>query len=329
MSKKTIGYMELEWTCANCGTKNPGMAKTCKACGSPQPENVQFGIGEQKEIITDAQKIAGAKKGADIHCPFCGTRNPADAQTCSQCGGDLTGGARRVSGTVIGGAANPPQAGQNVASTVAGNVKASKFRPWMLLPVGAVLLICCAVVGFLFLSTAKASATVQSVSWERVIPIEALRNVTREDWRDEVPQDAKILGCDEKYRSRQDNPAPNAIEVCNTELVDNGNGAAEVVETCYYEVYDDYCEYTAQEWQQVDKAVAQGSDLQPYWPVAQVSAGEREGEPQGTYIVQFQTDKGIKEYTTDENSFSQFQLGSKWTLEINPLGAIVSVSPQP
>jgi hypothetical protein len=79
----------------------------------------------------------------------------------------------------------------------------------------------------------------------------------------------------------------------------------------------------------VDKAVAQGNDLQPYWPVAQVGAGERQGEPKGTYTIRFQTDKGVKEYTTDENSFSQFQLGSKWTLEINPLGAIVSVSAQP
>src|SRR5688572_5971494 len=113
MAKKTIGHIELEWSCANCGTKNPGLVKTCKTCGSPQPENVQFGVGEQQEILTDAQKIAQAQKDADVHCPYCGTRNLADARSCSQCGGDLTGGARRVSGKVIGGTVTPVQAKQN------------------------------------------------------------------------------------------------------------------------------------------------------------------------------------------------------------------------
>lgn len=332
MTKKTLGYVELEWTCPNCGTKNPGMMKTCHTCGSPQPENVQFGADEQQGMMTDAQKIAQAQKGADIHCPFCGTRNPVDAHTCSQCGGDLTGGAQRVSGTVIGGAVNPVQAGKNapsVATQNPGSAKASKFRVWMLLPVGVIALALCALLGFLFLHTDKTSGTVQSVGWERVIPIEALRNVSGEDWRDALPEDAKILSCDLKYRTRQDSPAANATEVCSTELVDKGNGAADVVETCSYDVYADYCKYTAQEWQQVDKTVAHGNDLQPSWPVAKLGAGEREGEHKATYTVQFQTEKGIKEYTTDENSFSQFQIGSKWTLEINPLGAIVSVSIQP
>jgi len=37
----------------------------------------------------------------------------------------------------------------------------------------------------------------------------------------------------------------------------------------------------------------------------------------------------IKEYTTDdENLFQQLQLGSTWTLEINTLGAIVSIQPK-
>ncbi len=325
MAKKTLGYMELEWTCANCGTKNPGLVKTCKTCGSPQPENVQFGVGEEQEILTDAQKIAQAQKEADVHCPYCGTRNPAGARACSQCGGDLTGGARRVSGKVIGGTVTPPaQAAQNAPAT-----GTSKFRPWMLVPAGALLLGCCILLGFLFLRTEKSIGTVQSVSWERVIPIETLRDVTREDWQDEIPQEGKVLSCEEKYRTTQDSPAPNATEVCSTELVDNGNGSADVVESCSYEVYDDYCKYTAQEWQQVDKALAQGNDLQPYWPVAQLASGEREGERKSTYIIQFQTDKGIKEYTTDdENLFQQLQLGSTWTLEINTLGAIVSIQPK-
>lgn len=325
MAKKTLGYVELEWTCPNCETKNPGMQKTCKSCGSPQPENVAFGVGaQQQELLKDEQKVTQAQKGADFHCPYCGTRNLADARSCSQCGGDLTGGAQRVSGTVIGAAASQPQAGQKAAATATP----SPFRPWMLLPVAVLAIAVCAVLGFVFLYTDKVTGAVQSVAWERVVPIEELRDVTHEDWKDQLPQGAKTISCDQKYRTRQDSPAANAKEVCSTELVDKGNGAAEVVESCYYEVYDDYCKYTAQEWQQVDQSLAQGNDLKPYWPQAQLNAGQREGDPKATYTVQFQTDKGVKEYTTDdENVFAQFQPGSTWTLAINPLGVVVSVQP--
>ncbi len=41
-------------------------------------------------------KIASA--GADIHCGFCGTRNPATATICSQCGADLKEGKARQAG---------------------------------------------------------------------------------------------------------------------------------------------------------------------------------------------------------------------------------------
>jgi hypothetical protein len=200
---------------------------------------------------------------------------------------------------------------------------------WVAIPVAVLALgACCVLAAFLFFHTEKYAGTVESAQWQRIVPIEELRDVTRQDWEDEVPQGAKTLSCDLKYRTRQDSPAANATEVCSTQLVDKGNGAAEVVEDCSYEVYDNYCKYTAQEWQQVDKSSSQGNDLNPYWPQVNLGAGQREGERQATYTVQFQTDKGIKEYTTDdEKLFSQFQTGSTWTLEINPLGAIVSIQP--
>src|SRR6185369_9906953 len=152
----------------NCATNNPGLQKTCKNCGAPQPENVQFHAPTgQQELLKDEKKIAQAQKGADFHCPYCGTRNPADATTCSQCGGDLTGAAQRVSGMVVG--ATPNQAQGNVAPVSAPPqaVKApSKFRIWMLLPVVALLIGCCVVAGYLVFHTEAVSAKVQNVSWQ-------------------------------------------------------------------------------------------------------------------------------------------------------------------
>jgi len=330
MAKRTIGYVELEWKCPNCDTKNPGMQKTCTNCGAPQPENVQFGLGEQQGLIQDASKVDQAKKGADIHCPYCGTRNPGDAQNCSQCGGDLVGGAKRTSGMAVGAPAAAPSPAPAPAA------KPSFFRLWMLLPVGICILAFCAVFGFLALRTEKTTGTVESVHWEHIVLIQELRDVTRKDWEDRVPRDATILSCDLEYRTRQpvlddsprDNPVANATEVCTSELVDQGNGAAEVVETCYYEVYDHSCQYTVEEWQQVDQSVAEGNDLSPYWPDVRLGVGQREGERRVVYTVRFQTANGIKEYTTDqENIFTQFQPGTTWTLEINALGGVVSVQP--
>jgi membrane protease subunit (stomatin/prohibitin family) len=359
MTKNTLGYVELEWTCPNCGNKNPGMQKSCGTCGAPQPENVQFDLGQKPDLIKDEEKKAEAAKGPDIHCPFCNTRNSADAQVCIQCGGDLKEGLRRESGRVLAGApdaeSNAPltcpscgtlnQPGASLCSACGASLvktqipalaqpaapttsKESAFRPWMMLPVAAILMLCCVVLGFFFFRTTALSGTVQNTQWQRVIAIQSQREITREAWRDQLPGDARVLSCQQAYRSRQDNPEAGAREVCSTELVDQGNGAARVVETCYYEVYDDYCKYQALEWQNVEQATANGSDLQPYWPKVNPASGQREGERTEIYTVYFETRDGIKQFTTSNAAlYAQLQPGSEWTLSINSLGAVVDVAP--
>jgi hypothetical protein len=357
MTRKTVGYVELEWSCPNCNNKNPGTLKSCGTCGSPQPANVEFELGQKRDLIDDAQKVSAAKKGADLHCPYCNTRNTADAQVCIQCGGELKEGVRRESGKVLMGepvavgaeikcpgcatvnpagsgicqacgaslrGANPPT--QTV--TPAPGAKSASLRPWMALPVVAILALCCLVVGFLFFRTTSLSGTVQSTRWQRIIDIEAQREVTKETWRDRVPAGSEAFSCYEKYRNRQDDPAPGAKEVCSTEYVDQGNGSAQVVETCYYEVYADYCKYKALEWQKTDQAVAQGADLQPYWPQVNLVSGQREGKRIEEYSVDFDTRDGIKQFiTTDAALFVQFQPGSQWALSVNTFGSVVDVSP--
>jgi predicted RNA-binding Zn-ribbon protein involved in translation (DUF1610 family) len=102
MTRKTVGYVELEWTCPNCGTRNRGTDKKCVACGLPQPADIAFEQQVQEELITDQAVAQQAQQGPDIHCPYCGTRNLAGAERCKQCGGDLVGGKARESGRVVG-----------------------------------------------------------------------------------------------------------------------------------------------------------------------------------------------------------------------------------
>ena len=168
----------------------------------------------------------------------------------------------------------------------------------------------------------------QGTQWQRSIAIEMQGDVVREAWRDELPADARNVSCSQAYRSRQDSPAPNSKEVCATQLVDQGNGSAKVEETCYYEIYADYCKYNALEWKIADHAVAEGTDLQPYWPDLNLSIGQREGERTQTFTIDFETKDGNKQYTSsDFNLYPKFTIGSNWSLSINSLGTIVEVSP--
>lgn len=360
MTKKTIGFVELEWNCPNCGSKNPGLSKNCASCGAPQPDNVQFELGQKRDLLVDPAREQAAVKGADIHCPYCGARNAADAVACSQCGGDLKEGKKRESGRILTasatptdevicphcGTANPPGSGtcaacgalvnqpraassapQTARPASAGQPK-SAFRPWMALPLVAIMLLVCLAIGYFLFRTESISGTVREVGWQRVIYVEELRDVTREAWRDQVPDGGKILSCSQQYRSRQDNPAPNSKEICATAYVDKGNGVAEVVETCYYEVYDDFCKYNAREWKQIDQFTAQGADLNPYWPQTLLSEGQREGTRSESYTVYFETDAGVKEYSTDDAAlFAQLIPGSEWMLSVNSFGQVMGVSP--
>ena len=102
MAQKTEGFIELEWTCPSCQSNNPGPQKTCQNCGSPQPDDVTFHLPGEAKLKTDEATAEMAAAGPDIHCPYCGARNPGNAAECTQCGGDLSGGTHRQAGQVVG-----------------------------------------------------------------------------------------------------------------------------------------------------------------------------------------------------------------------------------
>jgi len=102
MPQKTVGYVELEWTCPKCKSRNPGTRRACASCGAPQPRDVQFEQPVQDQVISDEKVIAVAAAGPDIHCAYCGARNPAGAKVCKQCGADVGEGVAREAGRVVG-----------------------------------------------------------------------------------------------------------------------------------------------------------------------------------------------------------------------------------
>jgi len=362
MAQKTLGYIELEWTCKRCGTKNPGTQRVCSNCGAPMDEGDAFEAPAQAELIEDEEKLAAAKAGADIHCPYCGARNPAGAEACGQCGGDLREGAQRKSGQVVGafqpGAAaapipcpacaspNPPGAPrclncgaaltdepQPAPAAAAAEPQAKKGPAWAAIGVMALVVMVCALGAFfLYLSgrTTGVPAVVEDLSWERSIPVLELLPVERAGWEDSLPQEAQVGVCELRYSHTSDSPAPVATEVCGTPYtIDEGSGMGRVVQDCQYQVYESWCEYTVQEWQVVDTLSASGRDLNPIWPGLNLAASQREGNRQESYSVRFEAEDGqVYTYTPDSlEEYLQFEPGSRWELQVNTFGAVVGVEP--
>ena len=175
--------------------------------------------------------------------------------------------------------------------------------------------------------TESTTGSVESVSWECRVEVLGLRDVTEEAWRDQVPQDAKLGACSQRVRETLDHQVPNSKEVCGTPYeVDKGNGYAERVQDCVYEVYDDFCKYTVKKWSVVDTLVTDGTDYQPYCQDVIVSSSQRQGESALDFVAYFETERGTLEYrTSDEAVFQQFQPGTEWTLEVNTFGQVVGV----
>jgi ribosomal protein L40E len=357
MAKKKLGYTELQWTCPNCGGVNPGPEKTCLQCGAPQPKDVQFEQVKGSALIQDKEVGERVKAGPDIHCPYCDARNRGDAKTCSQCGGDLSEGALREAGKVLGayqetpvatvacphcGTQNPgtatectqcggSMAKEEIASAVTPSPKESVAKKG--LPISLIVILVIACIGFIvlitmFTRTEAVTGTVNRVSWERSIAIEQLMEVEYQDWRDQIPAEGTIISCEQDLRSIEDEPQPNSEEVCGTPYsVDTGSGYAEVVQDCEYYVYADTCTYSVMEWSVADTLTLSGDDFNPVWPTLSLGMNQRQGEESENYEIYFDTSKGDVSYTlSDPGVFQQFQVGTKWKLEVNSFGGVVSVS---
>jgi DNA-directed RNA polymerase subunit RPC12/RpoP len=359
MAKQSLGYVELEWTCPFCNTRNPGRVKVCGNCGAPQPKDVQFEQAAEDKIVTDQEGLEMAQSGPDIHCPFCGTRNVSTATKCARCGGDLTGAEKRESGKILGaqqtkpapditcdycGTQNPATntkcvncgatLGKKPAPKPAATAAPARMNPTMLIIGGIVLLLICGVIAFFVMRGARTEssrARVTDVGWERSIVVLGLATVQRSAWADQIPQDADINQCSERERGRSTFPTENSEQVCGTPYVeDEGTGFGELVQDCEYIVYDDYCDYSVVALQPIGVIRENGANLNPFWPETRLQQDQQLGDRSERYQIAFDVDGERYVYeTTNVNEFLQFQPGSAWELEINGFGNIVDIQPAP
>jgi ribosomal protein L40E len=361
MSQETLGYVNLEWVCPKCESRVPGPDKTCPNCGAPQPKNVAFvqALGEVSIQNNEMEQVVA--KGADIHCPFCDTRNPADAVVCSQCGAELKEGIRRESGQVIGaytisplksitcpncGADNPINA-KSCSACGSALHQPAQPQPVLSIPLpqaaqrskyfslGIIigLAILC-LIGIFAVSKLTApqdaqSAQVASVGWQTAVQILGLVPVTRSDWQAEIPVGNPISYCtDRVYKISNIEPfGEDYRKVCGTPYtIDTGTGIGRVVQDCQYEILQPYCEFKTEEWRVIDTVYMQGKDLDPIFAEPRLTSAQQMGSTSSEYSVVFETEEGQQTYrTTDLNEFRQFSVGSEWLMQMNALGQIVSI----
>ncbi len=340
-------FVELEWVCPNCQGVNRGSQRTCESCGAPQPENVQFRRAANEKIIEDEKLIQAAQAGADIHCGYCGTRNPANAATCSQCGADLKEGKRREAGQTLAapeapqpqicgacGTENspgarlcvkcgaplarpqtpPPAAPEQTRAAPAAQPK-NQF-PWLWAAAGiAALLACCALIFFLFLTPSKSvQGTVTALQWRTFVAVQEQQPKRYINEAGSPPPDAYNVSCETRSE-----------ESCTTRMEDKGNGFAEEVTECT--THDtQYCDYTLDEWTTVQTYALSGNDNHPVYDSPVIVGGQRLGERSEELSVTFSTPEGIETYKPSSVAeFEQFEIGSQWTLTFNALGGVISV----
>jgi len=154
-----------------------------------------------------------------------------------------------------------------------------------------VVIAACIFIASLFFRTDDVNGRVADVEWIRTVAIEAIVPVERSAFIDEIPAEIEVYDCRQELHHVQDNPDPNAQKVCGTPYtVDTGTGIGEVVQDCQYEVYEDYCSFTVDEWRQVNTVTERGHNLAPFWPQPQLNADQRLGSEQEQFEIVFEAD---------------------------------------
>jgi ribosomal protein L40E len=344
VTRRSLGFVQLEWICPSCSTPNPGPKKTCIKCGAPQPPDVQFQRAVDEQLAAKPDDIDAAAAGADYICPYCGTRNSARAKVCVQCGGDLVEARRRAAGAELEANTGPRRVTctncgtQNPVSrancskcgsplprpaapgpTVTQSVPATAGRKSQALiwaAIAAAVALCAAILWLFVFPSSTMGATVSDVRWQTSVPVQAVRAVQHSDEAGSAPAGAYDVSCHTESR-----------QVCEERVIDQGNGFGEKVQDCHDESQE-YCSYTVDEWQTIQTYTLDGNDPAPVFARPSITAGQRLGDQSADYAVIFITDKGPKTYSpSDLNDFSRFRIGSTWTLNLNALGGILTVRP--
>ncbi|HEY4057442.1 MAG TPA: hypothetical protein VGM39_12580, partial [Kofleriaceae bacterium] len=178
------------------------------------------------------------------------------------------------------------------------------------------------IIWFIFFRTKIATVKVTGHRWEDIIRVEQWGPVQHEDWRDHVPVRAMDATCYQKQRSTR--KVDTGRQSCTTSKSDNGDGTFEKKQNCstvYRDepVYDDWCTYHLDEWHQIDKLSASGSNMSPTWPPTDLptTASEAYGSRrQGEHVQTLTLDFGKDNCDVKEAIWRKYADGKNYELAV-------------
>lgn len=186
------------WDCPVCGTQKIYGPKTrCPNCDSPRPENVQFYLTDDAEIITDKAQLKEARAGVDWICGHCRSQNKARERLCHACGNPKDNLSEDVDLTVKEyGLDEIPDSGTRPEDVAGETYRQARTRPGykrkqpkgLLAKILSVPILAATL--FLLLRSFPATIEVEVINhrWERSIQFEHYETVSKEAW--EVPASA-------------------------------------------------------------------------------------------------------------------------------------------
>ena len=332
-----MAIREGRWDCVYCGTTgNLGRDKSCGTCGRSRPEGTKFYLPDDAQEVTDEKLLAEAKKGPDWVCAFCATSNESEATSCRACGALREATSEKQQIKTYGLDEVPTtgdmdlDAGRPAPPTEAAGQK-SKVGPLVIIGGVILVLACIGILAFLIFGGKDVTSTVEGFEWRRAIDIEAFRTVTEEGW--DLPAGAIILS--ERQEKHHDEEVLDHVEVSQEVCgqIDLGNGNFEdkicTTENNVYRqepVYQPYYTYDIDKWIVVRTAQEGGGDHSPFWPRADLTGDEREGERSETYTIIFRDQDGeIRKHTVDLDEWNTFERNQSVVLKLNALGGISDI----
>ena len=317
-----MAIREGRWDCPSCGsTGQLGRHTSCQSCANPRPQGIRFYLPGDEPTVTDGERLAEARAGADWVCQHCGGSARAGQEHCPGCGaprGSSPGQAVREYGVddVPRAGKAPPRAAPQAPAARKGR------RGWVAGLLALVFAGWCGTRGpDGFLSGAldgsrEVEAVVQDKYWTRTVQVERLGPVEEtgtalpegarliQSWR-EVVRHEDVLDHYET-RTRQ---VSERVQVGTREYVcgqrDMGNGYFEDI-TCtepeydteyrtetYEEpvyrrepVYGTMYRYRVDRWSPDTLLKAGGArDEPPAWPAVRLREKQREGARTEEYVV--------------------------------------------
>ncbi|MBP5200176.1 MAG: hypothetical protein J6Z82_05960 [Schwartzia sp.] len=330
MSYIVEGY----WDCAFCHTKGiKGSARECPGCGKPRGKDVEFYLKEYSE----ENAIEDASTEADWLCEFCDSLNPAEAEECLSCGAkrsettykdfretaaeeisDADGNMVADEGEISEDerdeviyarerADREKMRGRAPAPDETESGGGQQKKPW---PKFAGIAAAVAAVLFLvywMLSPSSVSFTVDELSWERNIAVDAWQTVDESSF--DPPSGARVYDTKREiksynhvidhYEKYQEQVSERVIDHYETKRhkKDLGNGKFEITETkepvyktktktvtkerpVYADVpvYGTKSYYKVEKWSHVRDVHTSGKDKNPQWGALNLAQSSREHE---------------------------------------------------